>query len=386
VRVLELLLVHVLELLLALALEPLPATLASLAPINSSPQLVACSATTMDLSAPRARSTLSRAPARRRCAPPLLPALLTLLLLALLALHLLLPAPSPSDTETHEAPFPALLAHLLRATTSPTPAPSVRDPFRGESSRPSCVPGAQRFNKSLVAVLVPASATQELRHEYATWYPYAESRAFFVGGCPACNYSLSEQDETSGLSLKVRAMFVDALARFPHVKFFVKMDADTYLVPECLFDFLGRLDPDEPLFAGHYVSDPGFLQGGAGYVISRAALDLTRNLTRARCSAAWCARHYKGKYSFSEDRWMGDCMNSTGTRARHSNRFFSMSLARAYMPPRWTWQQQELQHVWDVGDLHPPYVPRHGLVTLHRYKSYAEFVTVHALLRRVRVP
>ena len=242
------------------------------------------------------------------------------------------------------------------------------------------------MDTSLVVVLVPVHWKASPRAAYASWYPYAESRAFFVGRCANCSYALAGADEDSGLTIKVRAMLLDALARFPRAKFFMKTDLDTYLVPECLFDFLSRLDPDEPLLTGFHMFRE-YVHGGAGYVVTRAALERTANMTAPLCSLELAAANYSSKATAAhEDRWLTACLASTGARVRHSDRFFPVSLVVAHesTPP---WYEREVRFVRDELAVAPPYVPEHGLVSLHQYRSpHHDYMAVHAALRLVRVP
>ena len=253
------------------------------------------------------------------------------------------------------------------------PTTPAGDPFDGESSRPSCEDGARRFDKSQVVVLVPVKRDADLRHAYATWYPYAETRAFFVGNCTLCNYSLPDDDR--GLAFKVRGMFMDALTRYPDVQFFMKMDVDTYFVPECLFDFLGRLNASEALYVGFDTGE--FLYGGSGFVLSRAALERTNNFT-GRCAERESYSLRAGDMSNAEDIFMGRCMKWAGVPKRHSNRFFFTRLDDVFgnHTTESPWHHQKT----------PEYVPSHGLITLHNYKKRDDYVAVHAALRFLHVP
>jgi len=73
----------------------------------------------------------------------------------------------------------------------------------------------------------------------ATWLPHALGRVVFVGNCTACGLELAHEAlerERWDLWTKTRAMFVAAAAAFPDADFFCKVDTDTYLFPERLFE------------------------------------------------------------------------------------------------------------------------------------------------------
>jgi len=62
----------------------------------------------------------------------------------------------------------------------------------------------------------------------------------------------------------------------PDSKWFVFVEADTYLSWSNLLQLLSRLDPEEPLYFGssYVYGDTTFAQGGTGYVMSNAALKM----------------------------------------------------------------------------------------------------------------
>ena len=246
-----------------------------------------------------------------------------------------------------------------------------RDPFKGASSKPSCAAGAARFDASRVAILVVASNTSSVTHMLDTWYPFARGRAFFVGRCAQCNFSLPSDGR--GLTYKVRELLMRAPALFPGVDFFFKLDTDTYLVPECLFDFLGRLDAAaSPLYVGFNLN--GFAQGGAGYVVSRSALERTDDFTRGRCVED--ERRKWPPKSNDEDSWFARCMNDSGVELRNSDRFSSMRLDHFHNP--YAWRHEKRATGWKP--------PSHGLVTLHRYTGVDDYLALHTALRLLHVP
>ncbi|KAK7537830.1 hypothetical protein IWX50DRAFT_618364 [Phyllosticta citricarpa] len=65
-----------------------------------------------------------------------------------------------------------------------------------------------------------------------------------------------------------------ALRHSPQAKWFVFIEADTFLVWSNMLRWLDQLDPDKPLYIGgqNWLGDTKFAHGGTGYVVSRKAL------------------------------------------------------------------------------------------------------------------
>ncbi|KAK7530739.1 uncharacterized protein J3D65DRAFT_639395 [Phyllosticta citribraziliensis] len=65
-----------------------------------------------------------------------------------------------------------------------------------------------------------------------------------------------------------------ALAHSPQAKWFVFIEADTYLVWSNLLRWLEQFDPEKPLYIGgqNWMGDTKFAHGGTGYIVSRKAL------------------------------------------------------------------------------------------------------------------
>jgi len=72
--------------------------------------------------------------------------------------------------------------------------------------------------------------------------------------------------------------------RFPHAKWYVMIDDDTYLIMRNLAHLLKAYDPSKPYYIGNgnvfvgcdnvkkFGEGPSFAHGGSGIVVSRAAL------------------------------------------------------------------------------------------------------------------
>lgn len=75
----------------------------------------------------------------------------------------------------------------------------------------------------------------------------------------------------------------------PDMKWFVFIDADTYLAWSNLLQLLSRLDSDEPLYIGasYFMGSTTFAQGGTGYVISNAAAKKFEEIHSAGYIAKW---------------------------------------------------------------------------------------------------
>lgn len=62
--------------------------------------------------------------------------------------------------------------------------------------------------------------------------------------------------------------------QMPNAKWYLFIDADTYVMPSNLLPYLGRLDHSKKLYMGdlYVINDMRFAQGGTGYVISHSAM------------------------------------------------------------------------------------------------------------------
>lgn len=67
-----------------------------------------------------------------------------------------------------------------------------------------------------------------------------------------------------------------ALAHSPEAKWFVFIEADTYLVWSNMLRWVEQLDPEKPLYIGgqNWMGDTKFAHGGTGYIVSRKALHM----------------------------------------------------------------------------------------------------------------
>lgn len=96
---------------------------------------------------------------------------------------------------------------------------------------------------------------------------------------------------------------------------FLKADDDTYVIVENLRYMLADYNSNDPIYFGcrfKPFTKQGYMSGGAGYVLSRNALDLFIN--KALPQPHLCEPSDNG----SEDAEMGICLNNIGVRAMDS--------------------------------------------------------------------
>ncbi|KAH9508231.1 Glycoprotein-N-acetylgalactosamine 3-beta-galactosyltransferase 1, partial [Bulinus truncatus] len=94
---------------------------------------------------------------------------------------------------------------------------------------------------------------------------------------------------------------------------FMKVDDDTFLIPENLRYFLSDQNSSQPIYFGHHFNShipQGYFSGGAGYVISKEAL---RRFGKMSTNSTLC-RQDNG----SEDVEFGKCMEKLGVRTADS--------------------------------------------------------------------
>ena len=240
------------------------------------------------------------------------------------------------------------------------------------------------FASSGVVFLVPANATSEVTPLRLSWVAHAllaNASVAFVGECAGCDYALPGTARVQ-LDVKVRRMLVDALDRFPHAKWFVKLDVDTLVVPENVLSYLSALDPTYPHYFGWTVSEeeiqrhlavPPFPHGGPGYVFSRAALESARGALADNGTCPYLAFGY-------EDVGVSSCVAAhTSVRPWHSLHFTLHRLASRFgLFFRWNSHESVWRHT--VGPL-----PR-DVCTLHGYKHAWDLAASLLVLYHVRAP
>uniref|UniRef100_A0A914E4Q1 N-acetylgalactosaminide beta-1,3-galactosyltransferase n=1 Tax=Acrobeloides nanus TaxID=290746 RepID=A0A914E4Q1_9BILA len=131
---------------------------------------------------------------------------------------------------------------------------------------------------------------------------------------PAINLNISEGRDT--LWAKTKRGFAYAHKHYLNdYDWFIKADDDTYVVLENLRFLLMAHSPDEPVFFGckfKPFTKQGYMSGGAGYVLSRAALDAF--VTKGLPDKTKCKESDGG----AEDAEMGICLEKLGVKAGDS--------------------------------------------------------------------
>ncbi|KAL1836238.1 hypothetical protein VTJ49DRAFT_5400 [Mycothermus thermophilus] len=95
---------------------------------------------------------------------------------------------------------------------------------------------------------------------------YRGDEALALQHCRAFGWELDAMKFLSGLEM--------AYQKYPHKKWYLLVDDDTYLVQPTLFPLLQHLDPTRPHYLGNPVGDfrARFAHGGSGIVLSHAAV------------------------------------------------------------------------------------------------------------------
>lgn len=130
---------------------------------------------------------------------------------------------------------------------------------------------------------------------------------------------------------------------------FLKADDDTFLIYPHLLKLLAPLDPSEPLYLGLpliYRPEGGeeitYMSGGAGYVLSRAAL--------ARMQAATAPTHCRHPgHTRYEDVNMGHCMAALGVRAADTRDSLGRPRFLPYPPWRFLQPKPHPDFTWLVN-------------------------------------
>ncbi|XP_065355790.1 glycoprotein-N-acetylgalactosamine 3-beta-galactosyltransferase 1-like [Calliphora vicina] len=134
---------------------------------------------------------------------------------------------------------------------------------------------------------------------------------------------------------------------------FLKADDDTYVIMENLRAFLYSMSPNASVYFGSKFKPhvrQGYMSGGAGYVLSNAALRLFAE--RAYPNRVLCRQTRGG----SEDKEMGTCLQNVGVVAGDSRddqkrgRFFPTSLHSHIIPkPKSSWYWRYIFYATEDG-------------------------------------
>jgi hypothetical protein len=125
-----------------------------------------------------------------------------------------------------------------------------------------------------------------------------------LAGPPDTFASLSGKTDNPGWKLdkwKFLPMVNKTLHERPNMKWYVFVEADTFLLWSALQRYLDLLDPTEPIYAGSptFVGGVMFAHGGSGFVVSQPALRMVVN---------HYATHKAEIEKFTDSHWAGDCV------------------------------------------------------------------------------
>ena len=106
------------------------------------------------------------------------------------------------------------------------------------------------------------------------------------------------------------------MMRRDEADWFLKADDDTYIIVENLRYMLRKYNSSQPIYFGHKFSPyvkQGYMSGGAGYILSREALNKLINEAFHFVSACRI-----NDYQGAEDVEMGKCLQSVNVKAGDS--------------------------------------------------------------------
>ena len=109
---------------------------------------------------------------------------------------------------------------------------------------------------------------------------------------------------------------------------FLKADDDTYVIVENLRFFLAHNNPDDMIYFGHkfkVLVRQGYFSGGAGYVISRKALEVL--VTRGLSNPFLCRQD-----GSDEDVEIGRCMERLGVQAGDTLDWYDRETFHPFLP------------------------------------------------------
>ena len=244
----------------------------------------------------------------------------------------------------------------------PMPPP---DPF---------IPWAEISKRVLFMIPVRAHAVVEPHIISNTWrMDTRHAQMVFVGNCSACEFG-AELPEGRGpaMTTKMFKMMSLALQRYPERDFYIKVDADTVVLANNLYGWLShkKFDPNEPVLIGSVLrslEDGNFtryVNGGAGYVFTRAALQRMAG----NCDDLFSLVH--------EDHAMGVCAARTGVRLEHcplmvGDRFDTLLI------------HMRTNHVNPTHQM-PLLIPRYPM-SVHPFKLGDDFHSSYQLLKLLSV-
>ncbi|KAF2209964.1 glycosyltransferase family 31 protein [Cercospora zeae-maydis SCOH1-5] len=133
-----------------------------------------------------------------------------------------------------------------------------------------------------------------------------------LSGAPEAFSNDGGHQENAGWKLdkwKFMPMVNRTFYEYPDMKWYVFIEADTFLLWTMLQQYLSRLDHTKAIYAGSpsFIGDELFAHGGSGFLMSQPAL---------RSVATYYATHKHEVEQLTEEYWAGDCV--LGIIARRS--------------------------------------------------------------------
>ncbi|OJJ43668.1 hypothetical protein ASPZODRAFT_136122 [Penicilliopsis zonata CBS 506.65] len=150
---------------------------------------------------------------------------------------------------------------------------------------------------------------------------------------------------------KFLPMIDEALQARPEAKWYVFVEADTYMVWPNLVGWLNELDPSKPFFLGNQmqIADITFAYGGSGIIISNPAM---RKLSQYRTDRLEELERYTAAS------WAGDCV-------------LGKTMRDAGVPLNWAWPMLQSGHMWELDALGEAYGRKpwcYPVVSFHHMK------------------
>ncbi|XP_033115876.1 glycoprotein-N-acetylgalactosamine 3-beta-galactosyltransferase 1-like [Anneissia japonica] len=198
----------------------------------------------------------------------------------------------------------------------------------------------------------PKTLLSKAQHVKNTWAWRCDKTLFMssVENRTFPSIGLNVSEGRNALWAKTKAAFTYIYEHhFDEADWFVKADDDTFLIVENLKYMLASYKPSDPIFFGHnfkHFTPQGYMSGGAGYVLSKEAVD--RFINRALPDPKKCKQAGSG----AEDVEMGKCLHNVNVVAGdsrdslHRHRFMPFGLGsfllKGSLPKKfWYWSYQK---------------------------------------------
>ncbi|GIZ49311.1 hypothetical protein CKM354_001234300 [Cercospora kikuchii] len=131
-----------------------------------------------------------------------------------------------------------------------------------------------------------------------------------LSGAPEAFSNNGGNQENAGWKLdkwKFMPMVNRTFHEYPDIKWYVFIEADTFLLWTMLQQYLSRLDHTKAIYAGSpsFIADELFAHGGSGFIMSQPALSSV---------ATYYASHKPEIEQLTDGHWAGDCVLGIFTR------------------------------------------------------------------------